>query len=131
MTFPSAVVYDAALSALVTDWFRFSFLLVEGAGFLMVAPMPEHVPAIAFCDVVLDPSGARLLLDGIRVELPPKAFAVLCYLAGHPGKLVSKEELLNAVWGHCFVSDSVLKKSINAIRKALYDDCRQPHIIET
>src|SRR5262249_23736386 len=65
------------------------------------------------------------------VGLPKKAFAVLCHLAERPGKLVTKDELLDAVWGHRFVSESVLKTAINTIRGALTDDPRNPTYIET
>jgi hypothetical protein len=43
------------------------------------------------------------------VALPPKAFGVLCTLARQPGQLIAKDALLDAVWGHRWVSDSVLK----------------------
>ena len=50
-------------------------------------------------DGELDPANALLLRDGLPVELAPKAFGVLCHLAGRPGQLVTKDELLDAIWG--------------------------------
>jgi DNA-binding winged helix-turn-helix (wHTH) protein/tetratricopeptide (TPR) repeat protein len=77
-------------------------------------------------------AGNALLTDGSRsLDLPPKAFAVLCHLAAHAGRLVTKDQLLDAVWGSRFVSESVLKSTINLIRHALGDDARAPRFIET
>lgn len=86
---------------------------------------------ISFGRFRLDASNARLT-DGQRaIELVPKAFAVLCHLAARPQQLVTKEQLLDAVWGRRFVSESVLKNAVNAIRSALGDDSRQPRYVET
>jgi DNA-binding winged helix-turn-helix (wHTH) protein/tetratricopeptide (TPR) repeat protein len=79
----------------------------------------------------LDEADARLTRSGQPVALPPKAFAVLCTLARQPGQLVTKDALLDAVWGHRHVSESVLKTMISALRTALSDDAKQPRYIET
>jgi len=65
------------------------------------------------------------------VALPPTPFAVLCALARRPGTLITKEALLDEVWGHQFVSESVLKTVIKKLRSVLRDDARQPRFIET
>jgi len=79
----------------------------------------------------LDEANSCLLRDGKAVALPPTPFAVLCMLARQPGALLSKNALLDAVWGHQFVSDSVLKTVISDLRTLLDDDARQPRYIET
>ena len=79
----------------------------------------------------LDEAEARLTCAGKPVALPPKPFAVLCALARTPRMLVSKNALLDAVWGHRFVTESVLKSAISEVRAALGDDPRQPRYIET
>jgi len=56
---------------------------------------------------------------------------VLEYLVGHPGRLVTKEELLNAVWPGTFVGEAVLKVVIRQVREALGDDPKVPRFIET
>lgn len=68
---------------------------------------------------------------GRPVALPPTPFALLCALLRHPGMLLTKNQLLDQVWGHRFVSDSVLKGTISEVRSALGDDPRQPRYIET
>jgi DNA-binding winged helix-turn-helix (wHTH) protein len=79
----------------------------------------------------LEPANALLLRGDARLELPPRAFSVLCHLAARPGQLVTKDELLDAVWGHRFVGDSVIKTAVNVIRDVLADDARVPRYIET
>ena len=79
----------------------------------------------------LDEAEARLTCAGDPVALAPKPFAVLCALARTPGSLRTKDALLDAVWGHRFVTDSVLKTAISEVRAALDDDPKQPRYIET
>ena len=79
----------------------------------------------------LDEQDARLTREGRPVLLAPKAFAVLCALARRPGHLLTKNALLDTVWGHQHVSDSVLKTTISELRAALSDDPRRPSYIET
>jgi DNA-binding winged helix-turn-helix (wHTH) protein len=79
----------------------------------------------------LDEAEARLTCDGQPVALAPKPFAVLCALARTPDRLVTKNALLDAVWGHRFVTESVLKSAISELRAALDDDPKQPRYIET
>ena len=79
----------------------------------------------------LDEADARLMCAGEPVALAPKPFAVLCALARTPRMLVTKNALLDAVWGHRFVTDSVLKSAISEVRAVLQDDPKQPCYIET
>ncbi|MBL8533666.1 MAG: AAA family ATPase [Betaproteobacteria bacterium] len=70
-------------------------------------------------------------MAGRPVPLPPRAFDVLCELARNAGRLVAKDRLLDAVWGHQHVSESVLKTTVSELRAALDDDPRVPQFIET
>ena len=81
-----------------------------------------------FC---LDQASECLWRGPHAIKLRPKAFAVLDYLVGRPGRLVTKEELLNAVWPGTFVGEAVLKVAIRQIREALDDDSTTPRFIET
>ena len=89
------------------------------------------VTYLSFGEFELDEADARLTRDGIPIALAPKPFAVLCAVARKPDKLVTKNELLDAVWGHRFVTESVLKSAISEVRAALGDDPKQPRYIET
>jgi len=86
---------------------------------------------IRFVGFELDEANARLSCDGAAVALAPTPFMLLCELARQPGSLLSKDALLDAVWGHRFVSESVLKTAISDLRMALGDVPRQPRFIET
>jgi DNA-binding winged helix-turn-helix (wHTH) protein/tetratricopeptide (TPR) repeat protein len=86
---------------------------------------------LRFDEFELDEENALLTRAGRPVALPPKAFAVLCTLARQPGKLTKKEDLLDAVWGHRHVSESVLKTTISQVRTALSDPAAKPRYIET
>ncbi len=79
----------------------------------------------------LDEANARLLRDGTAVTLAPTPFAVLCALVRQPGSLLTTNALLDEVWGHQFVTDSVLRTAISELRTALDDDARKPRFIET
>jgi len=89
------------------------------------------LPALEFGPFVLDEGNARLTRNGEPLEIQPKPFAVLCHLARNAPRLVKKDELLDAVWGHRHVSESVLKTAINQLRTQLDDDPRTPRYIET
>ena len=69
--------------------------------------------------------------DGRPVPLTPKAFDVLAALVEQPGRLVSKEELLQKVWPDTFVEESNLAYNVFALRKALGDTAGNGHYIET
>ncbi len=69
--------------------------------------------------------------DDERIRLTPKAFAVLQYLVDHAGRLVTQDELLNALWPETFVQPEVLKSHILDVRSALGDDAKHPIFIQT
>src|SRR2546430_17458882 len=72
------------------------------------------------------------LWQGTRaISLRPKAFAVRKVLVAHPGLLVTKQQVLDAVWPDTFVGDAALKASIRQLREALDDDAAEPVYIET
>lgn len=65
------------------------------------------------------------------LPLRPKPFAVLSYLATHPHRLVTKEELLKAVWPDVRVSEGILHTYVRDLRQVLGEDSEAPRIIET
>ena len=79
----------------------------------------------------LDPDHACLWCEAQASVLPPKIFAVLFYLVTHPDRLVTKEELLEAVWPKTAVSEAVVRVAIGALRKVLGDAAHQPRYIAT
>jgi predicted ATPase/DNA-binding winged helix-turn-helix (wHTH) protein len=72
-----------------------------------------------------------LTSSGVEVRLAPKALAVLWTLASHPGRVLTKNALLDEVWGEVAVGDDSLGFQIQALRQSLDDDARRPRYIET
>src|SRR5687767_14467005 len=92
----------------------------------------ENNPSdILFGPYRLDRANARLLREGRPVALTLKAFDVLVHLAGRPDRLVTKEELLSAIWPDVVVTDASVKVCVRELRKALDDDPKSPRYIET
>jgi len=79
----------------------------------------------------LDPTNACVWHGEDVLVLPPKPLAVLQYLVTHPGRLVTKAELLAAVWPETAVSDAVMRIAIGAVRKVLGDTAQTPRYIAT
>jgi len=79
----------------------------------------------------LDDESQCLWRGQVRVTLTPKAFSILCYLVERAGRLVTQNELLEALWPDTFVQPEVLKSHILNVRNALGDDARNPSFIET
>jgi DNA-binding winged helix-turn-helix (wHTH) protein/tetratricopeptide (TPR) repeat protein len=78
----------------------------------------------------LDTVNHCLWRAGARVSLAPKAFDVLRYLVEHPGRVITQNELLEALWSETYVNPEVIKKYILEIRKVLGDDPTSPVFIE-
>jgi DNA-binding winged helix-turn-helix (wHTH) protein/tetratricopeptide (TPR) repeat protein len=91
----------------------------------------EIAPHLSFPPFRLDPAGEQFWRDREEIKLRRKTFEVLRYLANHPGELVTKAILLDAVWGEVAVSDSMPAICVSELRKALGDDVRAPRFIVT
>ncbi len=92
---------------------------------------PAGSGTFAFADVVIDAGAHRLLRGGREIPVEPKAFAVLLEFLSHPGQLLSRDQLLDAVWGHSYVTPATLNRLVAQLRKALADDSENPHCIQT
>ncbi len=79
----------------------------------------------------LDASNGCLWRGTVQIDLPPKPFAVLCYLVDNPGRLITHDELLDALWPDTFVQPQVLRTYMLELRKVLGDDAGQPRFIQT
>lgn len=88
-------------------------------------------PEIVFPPFRLDLRVEKLWREEQEIALRPKTFAILRYLVQHPERLVSKAELLRAIWGEVQVSEEGLRDYIREIRKALSDNSTSPHFVET
>ena len=79
----------------------------------------------------IDAAAECIWRDGKKVGVPPKAFLVLLRLMERPGQLVTKNDLLDAVWPDTHVTETVLNNAVGQLRQALGDDPKRPRFIET
>ena len=84
-----------------------------------------------FGQFVIDPGRRTLSRADSPISLTPRAFDVLLFLAQNPNRLVTKEELLQAVWGDTFVEEGNLTQYISHLRKALGDNAEDTRLIVT
>lgn len=81
--------------------------------------------------IEVDTDVYELRNGGVRVPVEPQVFEVLTYLLTHRDRLVARTEILDAVWGDRFVSDSALASRVKAARAAIGDDGRSQRLIRT
>ncbi len=94
--------------------------------------MTEHKCFVfTFADVEVREREFCIVRAGELLPVEPKAFRVLLFLLRSPHRLIAKDELLDAVWNDCAVSDNSLTRSIALLRRLLGDDTREPRYIAT
>ncbi|HET6555344.1 MAG TPA: winged helix-turn-helix domain-containing protein [Dyella sp.] len=86
---------------------------------------------IAFGTVEIDTLGHRLFVNGEEVGIERKAFAVLVLLAREPGRVLSRDEILDIVWGHVHVTPGVLNRVIALLRHALGESGEENQYLHT
>ncbi len=86
---------------------------------------------ILFDQVEIDLTGRRLFVDGHESPLEPKAFAVLALLARQPGRALTRDEILDAVWGHRHVTPGVLNRIVTLLRHALGEQAQNAQYLKT
>lgn len=102
------------------------------SGLVLPSGMSPPEPAsLELEDTVIDFAGRRLLRGGVEQPLEPKAFGVLALLAGTPGQAFSRDEILDAVWGHRHVTPGVLNRVMTLLRHALGEDAQSPRYLRT
>ena len=79
----------------------------------------------------LDTDVFELRRAGRAVAIEPQVFGVLAYLVEHRDHVVTKNDLLDSVWGDRFVSESALTSRIKAARRAVGDDGARQRVIKT
>lgn len=80
---------------------------------------------------VLDPERRELSLRGQNVAVGPKVFDLLLHLVVNRNRVVSKDDLLMAVWSGRLVSESTITSHINAVRKAIGDNGAEQRLVRT
>jgi predicted ATPase/DNA-binding winged helix-turn-helix (wHTH) protein len=82
-------------------------------------------------DFLVDLGNRRFLHQGREVALEPRVFAVIAQLLRRSNELVTRDQLLDAVWGHRYVTPSTLNRLIALARRAFGDDVSEPRYIQT
>ncbi len=91
------------------------------------APEPIEVGALR-----IDPGMRTVTLDGEPLSLTQREFDLLAYLAAHPGRVFSRDQLMEAVWDYPFFTDtSTVTVHVRRLRAKLGDDPSEPRFIET
>lgn len=86
----------------------------------------QHDPR--FC---LDLAAGQLTADDRRIPLTPTLFSMLRHFALNPGRLITKQELLDEIWPDTHVTEGLVKDYVRKIRTILKDDAERPRYIET
>ena len=94
--------------------------------------MTDHKSCVfKFGEFEVRESEFLLIRGGESIPVEPKVFRVLLFLLRNPGRLVKKDEIVNAVWEGYSVSDNSLTRSVATLRRLLGDDAREPRYIAT
>ncbi|MCL4368661.1 MAG: response regulator transcription factor [Chloroflexi bacterium] len=92
----------------------------------------EEPRPLSFGDLTLDLAGHRVLKGGAEVALTPLEYRLLTALAGSPGRVFTREQLLEKVWGYDFYGDDhVVDVHVASLRKKIEDDPARPRLLVT
>jgi DNA-binding response OmpR family regulator len=115
----------------VTKPFSIKELLARAAAFLRRAKK-EVQDAYEFGGLRLDISARRLTRKNKEIELSPKEFNLLEYFVKKPGRALTRDEILNAVWGYdCVVTSRSIDRFVTTLRNKIEPDPARPIFIHT
>jgi two-component system alkaline phosphatase synthesis response regulator PhoP len=85
-----------------------------------------------FKDLIIVPDRYEAFLGEEKLELTPKEFEMLSLMISNPGKVFTREDLLEKVWGYEYIGDTrTVDVHIRHLRQKLHDDSNSPNYIET
>jgi DNA-binding response OmpR family regulator len=97
-----------------------------------IEPSLEHQPTLAFDGLEIDPNARQVWLEGEPIELTQREFDLLLFLALHPGRAFTRDQLMETVWQHSFYIDtSTVTVHIRRLRAKLERDPARPRFIQT
>ena len=82
-------------------------------------------------ECIVNRARGQIMRPGGTAHLEPRAMDLLVALAERAGRTASRDELIEAVWGHPHVSDEALSRCVSLVRQALGDDRARPRFVET
>ena len=116
----------------VTKPFKGPELVARVRAALRRRSVDDNVPLLKVADLEIDTSAFRVMQSGRPVELTATEFRLLVELAGNPGRVLSREVLLERVWGYDYLGDSrLVDMALKRLRDKLADDPRDPKYVAT
>jgi len=95
-------------------------------------PAPDLPATVPLGDLTVDLAGHRLLRDGAPVPVKPRVFELLAFLMRHPGQVVSREQLLEQVWGYDYAGETrTVDVHVHWLRSTIEPDPAAPTLIQT
>lgn len=93
---------------------------------------PEKENIISIGDLTIDTETYEVAIRGNSLELTPKEYELLLFLANHQGKVLSRDQLLNGVWDFEYDGDTrIVDVHVSHLREKIEDDTKQPKYIKT
>lgn len=116
----------------VTKPFSLSVLRARVETLLRRASSPDD-PVQRIGGIAIDTQKGRVARDGVDIPVSATEFRLIAYLAANAGQILSKEQILAALWDHdgVFVDDNTLSVNISRLRAKLEDDPKHPAVIKT
>lgn len=116
----------------VTKPFSINELLARSAAFLRRTKMNAEDEVVEFGDYRLDLGARRLTHNGEEIELSPKEFNLLAYFTERRGRALTRDDILNAVWGYdCIVTSRSVDRFVTTLRNKIEPDPATPVFIHT
>ncbi len=97
----------------------------------VVAPDPDTVPVLRFGDLEVSPEAGEVRLRGERVPVTRTEFQLLCELADHPGRVLSRQQLLQRVWGYDGGDERLVDVHVGRLRQKIETDSSAPRHLVT
>jgi DNA-binding response OmpR family regulator len=115
----------------VTKPFSIKELLARTAAFLRRSQQTDE-NVYEFADYCLDIPARKLTRDGSEIKLSPKEFKLLELFLKRPGRALTRDEILNAVWGYdCYVGPRSIDRFVTTLRNKIEPDPHNPTFIHT
>ena len=118
----------------ITKPFSMAVLLAKVRAMLKrsaLTPRPPQTETLRFGDVAIERDSGRVLRGGDPVKLKPLELKLLLYLTDHPGRRITKDELLEKVWEDTFIGEGTVSVHIRHLREKLEADPQNPRFIKT
>jgi DNA-binding response OmpR family regulator len=115
----------------VTKPFSPRELVLRVGAVLRRAPRPEASPALADGTLRVEPEARRAVLDGADLSLTGREFDLLVFLLSNPGRVFTRPQLLDRVWGWEFGDQSTVTVHVRRLREKVERDATHPRRIAT